>query len=72
MSNNDKVIKALKRENGNEIRVSIGEFKNNKNINIREWYDRDGVMCPTKKGVVIRIDEADEFAEAVSQAAKQL
>ena len=45
------------------------EFNGRKAIDIREYYqNKDGKMCPTKKGVFIPIEHISELVNLVEQA----
>lgn len=74
MSNEDKVLLDLSRNGDVIIRIVISEFKGKTNLNIREWYTdtTTGELKPTKKGVLIRPEELDEFVNAVTEAKVRL
>ncbi|KAK3174828.1 hypothetical protein OEA41_002074 [Lepraria neglecta] len=48
-------------------RVGIQEFGGRKLINIREYYEKDGQMLPTKKGISLPIDQFNALIELLPQ-----
>jgi hypothetical protein len=70
VSDNDKVLMAVPRgEKGEELRVTLSEFKERVSLNIREWFKgHDGDMRPGKKGINIRESEFQQFVDAVDKA----
>lgn len=67
------LIKDIKRNNNEIIRVEVSEYKGKELINIRIWYvaDRDSegndVYKPTQKGVALNISEFAALKEAVNK-----
>jgi hypothetical protein len=60
---------SLARGDREELRVSLDEFKGNEYLAVRVWErGRDGSWWPTKKGVSIRLSEARDVADALSEA----
>lgn len=46
--------------------INVNSFKGRDYINIREYYkDREGMMRPTKKGIMLRIDEWKKLTKSV-------
>jgi hypothetical protein len=52
-----------------ELRVSLEEYQGNPFVSVRVWErDQAGQWWPTKKGVSVRMGEADGVAEALLRA----
>ncbi len=67
------LIKDVKRNNNEIIRIEVSEFKGRELINIRIWYqsiDRnsgDVVYKPTQKGVALNISEYEELKDGIDK-----
>lgn len=70
----DTILAEIPREGGEVLRISIGEFKGRKLLNIRIWYtdSESGELRPTKKGVTVNAGQYQNFMKAVESAAGQL
>tara|TARA_Y100000310_G_C20418485_1_gene685505 strand:- start:413 stop:637 length:225 start_codon:yes stop_codon:yes gene_type:complete len=52
----------------NDINLEVSEYKGNKRVDIRKWYeDGNGDLARTRKGVNMTFDEWDEFLEKIDQ-----
>ncbi|MEM8616782.1 MAG: transcriptional coactivator p15/PC4 family protein [Pseudomonadota bacterium] len=52
------------------IRVQRTAFQGHQLINARVWYRADdGELRPSKKGLSVKLDQADALADAIRQAA---
>lgn len=59
----------------NRRNVSIQEFRGNKLVSIREYYEKDGKQLPTSKGISLTIDQWTAFKRsvpAIEEAIQQL
>lgn len=67
------IIKDIKKNNNEIIRIEVSEFKGRDLINIRIWYQTidsgsgDLVFKPTQKGVTLNISEFDELKDGVEK-----
>jgi hypothetical protein len=67
------IIKDIKKNNNEIIRIEVSEFKGRDLINIRIWYQSiDGgngelVFKPTQKGVTLNISEFEELKDGVEK-----
>ena len=67
------LIKDIKRNNNEIIRVEVSEYKGKELINIRIWYvaDRDAegneIYKPTQKGVALNISEFSSLKDAINK-----
>ena len=67
------LIKDIKRNNNEIIRVEVSEYKGKELINIRIWYvaDRDAegkdIYKPTQKGVALNIAEFPALKDAIKK-----
>ena len=67
------LIKDIKRNNNEIIRVEVSEYKGKELINIRIWYvaDRDAegkdIYKPTQKGVALNLSEFSALKDAVNK-----
>lgn len=55
--------------------VSIQEFRGNKLVSIREYYEKDGKQLPSSKGISLTIDQWTTFKKnipAIEEAIQQL
>lgn len=49
----------------NRRNVTIQEFRGNKLVSIREYYEKDGKQLPTAKGISLTIDQWTTFKKAI-------
>jgi len=67
------IIKDIKRNNNEIIRIEVSEFKGKELINLRIWYvaDRDSngndIYKPTQKGVALNISEFAELKDGIDR-----
>eukprot|EP01080_Neovahlkampfia_damariscottae_P006226 gene6226-10232_t len=48
-------------------RITISQFRGKWNVQIREYYDANGVMKPGKKGIALSMDEWNELKEVIPE-----
>ena len=53
------------------IRVSSSEYEGHDLIDVRVWYDDDGEMKPTKKGITFNPSKAKDVIEAILQITEE-
>lgn len=67
------IIKDIKRNANEIIRIEVSEFKGRDLINIRIWYQAiaggDVVFKPTQKGVTLNIAEFEELKDGIEKLA---
>ncbi len=66
------IIKDIKRNEREIIRIEVSEFEGKELINLRIWYQAidgrgDVVYKPTKKGVALTIDKYEELREGIEK-----
>jgi len=66
------IIKDIKRNEREIIRIEVSEFEGRELINLRIWYQAidghgDIVYKPTKKGVALNIDKYEELREGIEK-----
>lgn len=67
------IIKDIKKNNNEIIRIEVSEYKGRELINIRIWYQAidsasgDLVFKPTQKGVTLNISEFEELRDGVEK-----
>jgi hypothetical protein len=67
------IIKDIKKNNNEIIRIEVSEYKGRDLINIRIWYQTidsgsgDLVFKPTQKGVTLNISEFEELKDGVEK-----
>ena len=72
------IIKDIKKNNNEIIRIEVSEFKGRELINIRIWYQAidsgsgDLVFKPTQKGVTLNITEFEELKDGVEKLGNYL
>lgn len=54
-------------ELGNKRFVKLSEFKGKWYVNIREFYDAGGELKPTKKGVMLTMEQWQKFKGLVGE-----
>ncbi|UMA67280.1 transcriptional coactivator p15/PC4 family protein (plasmid) [Roseivivax marinus] len=65
----EQTIETIPRGNGEEIRVSLSEYKGSRFLNLRTWFrNARGQMQPGKKGLTVPMRLLPDFARAVSRA----
>jgi len=57
---------------GSTRRVTVNQFKGSWQVNIREYYNRDGAMLPGKKGISMPVDQWAALVQALPQIEKVL
>lgn len=69
-----QVIEFWERNKGEQLRLSLSEFKGKLLVDLRVWYTpRDGGECaPTQKGVSFKPEMIGEMIGALTQAQAQL
>ncbi len=72
------VIKDIKKNNNEIIRIEVSEYKGRELINIRIWYQAidanngDLVFKPTQKGVTLNINEFEELKDGIEKLGNYL
>jgi len=67
------IIKDIKKNNKEIIRLEVSEFKGIDLINLRIWYSSidnnsgDIIYKPTQKGITININEFDELKDGIDR-----
>jgi len=67
------IIKDIKKNNNEIIRIEVSEYKGRELINVRIWYQAidtasgDLVFKPTQKGVTLNISEFEELKDGVEK-----
>lgn len=67
------IIKDIKKNNNEIIRIEVSEYKGRDLINIRIWYQAidgasgDVVFKPTQKGITLNISEFEELKDGVEK-----
>ena len=66
------IIKDIKKNNNEIIRIEVSEFKGRELINIRIWYQSidgkgDVVYKPTQKGIALNLSEYDELRDGIEK-----
>ena len=67
------IIKDIKKNSGEIIRVEISEFQGKDLINIRIWYSTmnpdtgEPIFKPTPKGVALQVSEFAELKDAINR-----
>ncbi|MEQ8188016.1 MAG: transcriptional coactivator p15/PC4 family protein [Candidatus Eremiobacterota bacterium] len=72
----DTIIGEIKKNRGEKIVFSLGEFKGKKRIDIRTYFqgeeENSEVWKPTKKGINISLDQWQEFKELIKEVDNSL
>ncbi|MBP7734826.1 MAG: transcriptional coactivator p15/PC4 family protein [Spirochaetes bacterium] len=67
------IIKDIKKNNNEIIRIEVSEFKGRELINVRIWYQAidsgsgDLVYKPTQKGITLNIAEFEELKDGIEK-----
>ena len=67
------IIKDIKKNNNEIIRIEVSEFKGRELINIRIWYQSidsssgEVVYKPTQKGVTLNVSEFEELKDGIDK-----
>ncbi len=67
------IIKDIKKNNNEIIRIEVSEFKGRELINVRIWYQAidsasgELVFKPTQKGITLNIAEFEELKDGVDK-----
>ncbi|MEQ8167744.1 MAG: transcriptional coactivator p15/PC4 family protein [Candidatus Eremiobacterota bacterium] len=66
----DRIIGEIKKNRGEKIVFSLGEFKGKKRIDIRNYFlgeEDSETWKPTKKGINISLEQWQEFKELLKE-----
>ena len=72
------IIKDIKKNNSEVIRIEVSEFQEQEYINIRIWFSTmdqntgEYVYKPTQKGVALRLSEFAELQDGVNRLANYI
>ncbi len=72
------IIKDIKKNNSEIIRIEVSEFKGRELINIRIWYSAidnasgDMIYKPTQKGVTLNIAEFNELKDGIDRLSQYI
>ncbi len=72
------IIKDIKKNNNEIIRIEVSEFKGRDLINIRVWYQSmdsaqgEMIYKPTPKGVTLNVSEYEELKDGVEKLGNYL
>lgn len=50
-----------------DIYVDVSDYREQKRVDIRKWYEKDGELKPTKKGINMSVDEYIEFFDQIEE-----
>ena len=65
----EKLIAGLPKGSGEEVRVSLSEFKGKQYIDLRVYFENDeGEWKPTKKGVALHVGQFNKLMDALKEA----
>ncbi len=69
----DKLIATIRKSDRTEVRIEIGEFKEQPLVNIRTWVRaRDNEeLIPTRKGATVTPEQLPKFIEALQAAERE-
>jgi len=67
------IIRDIDKGGGEIIRIETTEFKGNKYLNIRVWYQdkESGEYKPTQKGVALKPELYQQLKESIIEAEKE-
>lgn len=68
-----KILATIKRNDTEELQISVSEYKGKSYLNMRIFYttDEGQTWLPTKKGVTFAPDQLDLLEEAIQEARKE-
>lgn len=59
-------VHAFLKSQREQIRISLNEYKGHEYIDIRSFYESDGVFRPSKKGVTLRVELLPELLHGIA------
>ena len=66
-----RLVYAFSKNRREEVRAEVGDYRGHEVIDIRVWaLQDDGEKIPTRKGLTLRVDRAEELLAAVEALAK--
>ena len=65
---NDNTLAKWPTSSGNVIQVRLCQYRGVLRVDIREWFSRDGKLCPSRKGVSIDPRRLRKLGRAVKRA----
>lgn len=71
---NDLLIRDIKKNSTERIRIALRTYKNSQFLDIRNFYDGSGKETefrPTKKGIAIQFSFLSELKEAIEKAIEE-
>ena len=65
----DKTVYTIERNDGQEVRITLREYKGNQYVDIRMFFQpkEGGDMIPTKKGITIPVGQLGELRKALKE-----
>ena len=70
----DKTVYTIQRNDGQEVRITLREYKGNQYVDIRMFFQpkEGGDMIPTKKGITMPVAYLGELRKALKEAQDML
>ena len=70
MDGERRTIRAIRRPRGEEVRVTLQWFRGRQYVDVRLFFPdhATGEMCPSRKGVVLPVDDLGGLLEALQDA----
>jgi hypothetical protein len=67
----DKVVKVIQKNNNEQVRVGVSEFKGSIYVYVRIYFkNTEGDYLPTKKGINIPLSKYEQLVEMIKQLSK--
>lgn len=62
------IISEWRKNSQQTVKVALDKFHDNNTVDLRVWYDDNGISKPSKLGVTLGIRHLPELAEAINKA----
>ena len=72
MSKNSILIGEIQKNALEKIKVTLQDYKEHRFIDIRVYYENNGIFYPSKKGICLNKDNYKETLKLIEKAGKEL
>lgn len=68
----ETLVAEIEKSDSKIIRVSVGEKKGTKYVNMREFYEKDGEWLPGKSGLCVNDEVIEDLVQGLNYALEEV